>query len=84
VTLAENQRAIRKVAQLLRKHGVVYRDIQIGRSDRRDATYAIVTLANGTTVTGDLAILTKAYAEFGASGVNVEDTFIAKCLMLHP
>ena len=85
VSLADNQRAIRRIARLLKKHGVAYRGIQIGRSVCRDMTFAIVTLRNGQTVTGDLAILARDnYEEFGASGVNIEDTFVAKCLMLQP
>lgn len=82
VKLADNEKAIRAVARLLRKHGIVYRDIQIGRSAERAKTFVIVTLENRVNVVGELEIVDKAYTDFGASVVKTEDTFIAKCHML--
>lgn len=82
IKLADNEKAIRAVARLLRKHGIVYRDIQIGRSDKRAKTYVIVWLTNTQRVVGELEIIDKAYTDFGASVVKMEDTFIAKCHML--
>ena len=80
--LTDNEKAIRAVARLLRKNGIVYRDIQIGRSDYRAMTFVVVVLENNQRVVGELEIVEKAYTDFGASVVKTEDTFIAKCHML--
>ena len=80
--LADNEKAILAVGRLLRKHGIVYRDIEIGRSAERAATFVIVTLENRQKVVGELEIVDRAYTDFGASVVKTEDTFIAKCHMM--
>lgn len=81
VKLTDNGKVIRRVATLLRRRNIRWRDIQIGRSVLRDQTYVIVVLENGQKVTGDVDMFSGA-DEYGASTVTLEDTFIAKCHML--
>lgn len=83
VQLSDNAKAKRAVARLLKKHGIQYRDIEIGRSAKRGGkTFVIVWLTNTQRVVGELEMIDRSYQEFGAV-VKTEDTFIAKCLMLH-